>query len=109
MLIRTKQILTQHSLFEHGEGSDLVVRTAARTYDLHQILVRPRSRSLGILCRLEVADDGWLRGSVDLRREDPEAVDYMLQYLYKDDYRVPDLTKFIVTKDEGSCVIRCGT
>lgn len=86
-----------------------MVRTAASTYHLHQIIVRSRSESLGVLCKLEVADDGWLRGSVDLRREDPEAVDCMLQYLYKDDYRAPDPTKFVAIKDERSCTVRCET
>lgn len=33
----------------------------------------------------------------------------MLQYLYKDDYRVPDLTKRVATEHERSRVVRCRT
>ena len=58
---------------------------------------------------LKVADDGCLRGSLDLTREDPEATDCMLQYLYKDDYCAPDPHITTVTKDwrdfDTLCVI----
>lgn len=73
-----------------GQRSDLVVKTAMRTYRLHQISICARSGSLGSLCALEAAEDGLLQGSLDLRGEDPEATDCMLQYLYKDDYHAPE-------------------
>lgn len=63
------------------------MKTAKRTYHLHQIFICARSGNIGSLCKLEAAEDGWLQGSLDLRYEDPEATDCMLQYLYEEVHR----------------------
>lgn len=82
------------------------MKTATRTYRLHQIFICARSGNLGSLCKLEAAEDGWLQGSLDLRYEDPEATDCMLQYLYKDDYRAPEPQAMTVVKDEKGSNMR---
>lgn len=102
--------LTCHSLYENGVGHDVVVLTEEGNYKLHKTIICLRSDKLRELCEVDIklepgsSTESTTHTTLDMTSEDAQAVDCMLQYLYKDDYYTPEIDLFAKQlADQAQC------
>ncbi|KAF2107091.1 hypothetical protein BDV96DRAFT_673799 [Lophiotrema nucula] len=77
---------SQKSLLETGKFSDFVITCNGRTWHVHKAIIAQQCAFFDGATRFgKSAEDN----AIDLPEDDPDAVGYMLQYLYELDYDVP--------------------
>ncbi|CAO2654038.1 Nn.00g107710.m01.CDS01 [Neocucurbitaria sp. VM-36] len=72
------------SLFESGRYSDLTIVCGGKRYPVHRALLATRSTFFEGACRNGFREAE--TGVIDLTEDDPEAVEYMVNYFYHLDY-----------------------
>lgn len=84
--METEKYAFASRLLETGEYSDLKVICGAKTYDLHKAFVCAQSGFFAGGARFAASGFTSRPGELDLTGDDPEAVEHMINFLYKQDY-----------------------